>query len=542
MVGIKTIKANQIFLLINTKLWKPVLELKDQKFLKYKYLISPSKPESVEGGGFPFIYIEGDDNHVKYVKIGSGIIRPTPIFYKCESGVVYVTDNIYNLLNKDVKFDLRSFMEFLSFGYVLSNRTLLKNIYTLEAGQILEYKNGALRIFDQNIYDFVPVVNFGNRELLDKLWDISLQTFRELISSIKGTIVVPLSSGFDSRFVVAMLKLLKCKNVICINYGIKRSYETLTSKKAAEKLGYEWHFIEYSNHNLQSLFKSKEFLDYVKKTSQYQVTPNIQEFLSSYILREKYDHHKNLTFMPGHTGDFISGGHINKYVVRASDLKEVAESIIRKHLLRNYPGPRESLMDVIAYLSGYLRRTGGKLVSYQLYEIFDWRERQSKYIISSTKPYEHFGFTWSVPLWSKRFFDFWSSVPLNFKYDKKLYNQFLAEYIFAPLGIDFEKNSKQIYRSLNITRRFIGDILGRTTNRYRYVNPCGLDTLFPYIMQYSKIHHPRSFRELNFIKKHYGIEGYVEPAAYMNDLTATLIINDLEQYSKRNITELLHEN
>jgi len=160
----------------------------------------------------------------------------------------------------------------------------------------------------------------------------------------------------------------------------------------AETLGYEWHFIEYSNDRFLKVFKSKEFLDYIKMVHGYHTTPNIQEFLSTSLLKEEYGD-KDFTFIPGHTGDFISGGHITKRALSASNVKDIAEAILRRHYeLRHWPYPKKLAKDLILYLNNLLGKVKSGLAPYQLYEIFDWRERQSKYIANTSKAYEYFHF------------------------------------------------------------------------------------------------------------------------------------------------------
>jgi asparagine synthase (glutamine-hydrolysing) len=326
-----------------------------------------------------------------------------------------------------------------------------------------------------------------------------------------------------------MFKFLGFKDVICINYGVKGNYETPISKMVADRLGYEWLFIEYSKERFIQLFHSDEFAKYIRTVHKYHVAPNIQEFLSTFTLKEKFSG-KNLIFIPGHTGDFISGGHITKKVLFAVGVKDVAEAILQKHYygLRGLPYPLQVINDVILYLNDYLKKSGNGLTAYQLYEIFDWRERQSKYISSFNKVYEYFNFRWSTPLWDKRFVDFWSTVPLKLKYNKKLYREFLAEYVFAPLGIDFDKKAQKAYVLLNFARTVVGNLLGEV-GFIRKANPCGFDTALPYLTRFCQRNYSRSFSSLCYIKEFYGIRGYNEPAVYVADFTGTLMLEDLNK-------------
>ncbi|MEM2507441.1 MAG: asparagine synthase C-terminal domain-containing protein [Nitrososphaeria archaeon] len=509
---------------MNEKLWKTIISFKNYKILGYRFLIYPNEQETIKKAGLPLILIYKDNSF----KIEAGVVRSAPLFYKIEKDTVYVSDDVNKLIRNEVEYDLLSFMEFLSLGYVLSNRTLLTNIYTLQAGEILEYRNGTLKIYDKFLYDTSSILHdVDKKTLLEALWEIINSIFINLRRGVNGKrIVVPLSSGIDSRFIAAMLKLNGFEDVLCINYGIKGNYETSVSKKVADKLGYEWLFIEYSPQRLVQLFKSENFVDYIKMVHNFHTTPNIQEFLSTLFIKEEYGD-EDFLFIPGHTGDFISGGHITKQVLAASNIKSVADAILKRHYeLRYWPPPKKLEEDLIKYLKCVLQKVG-PLASYQLYEIFDWRERQSKYIINTSKAYEFFGFQWHTPLWDKRFVDFWSSIPLRFKYNKKLYKDFLAEYIFGPLGIDFEKNKERAYVIPNVIRHFIGNFLGKI-GLIKKPNPCGFDRTLSYLAQQSKNCYARSVSHLHHIKKHLGIRGHKFAVSYVTDFAATVALNTLD--------------
>jgi asparagine synthase (glutamine-hydrolysing) len=524
-------KVSRIVLSLDRNLWKIRSRSSDGALLVYRFLCNPLQ-ETVKSESLPFVFLCED---LRYIKISSGIIRQAPIFYKVENGVAYITDDPNRLIAKNIKLNLRSLMEFLSFGYVLSNRTLLEGIYTLQAGEVLEFKDETLKIYDNFLYDALPISNLNKKELKERLWTITVLVFKDLLKQVKGkTVVVPLSSGLDSRFIVSMFKFLGFNDVICINYGVKGNYETPISKMVADRLGYEWLFIEYSKDRFIQLFQSNDFANYIRTVHAYHVTPNIQEFLSTSFLKEKFGD-KDLIFIPGHTGDFISGGHITKRVLSAVSVEDVAEAILQKHYmgLRGFPYSLQVTNDVVLYLNDYLKKSSNILTAYQLYEIFDWRERQSKYVSSFNKVYEYFNFSWSIPLWDKRFFDFWSAVPLKLKYNKKLYREFLAEYVFAPLGIDFEKRAQKAYALPNFARMVVGNLL-EEAGFIKKVNPCGFDTALPYLTRFCQRNYSKSFSSLCYIKESYGIRGYNEPAVHVTDFTGTLILDDLNKITGGN--------
>lgn len=76
-------------------------------------------------------------------------------------------------------------------------------------------------------------------------------------------IVVPLSGGLDSRTIVYYLKKLGCKNVICLSYGRKSSFEVKISKQVAERLGYKWILCEYTAQKWKDLYSSADYNNFL---------------------------------------------------------------------------------------------------------------------------------------------------------------------------------------------------------------------------------------------------------------------------------------
>jgi asparagine synthase (glutamine-hydrolysing) len=69
-----------------------------------------------------------------------------------------------------------------------------------------------------------------------------------------------------------------------------------------------------------------------------------------------------------------------------------------------------------------------------IYECWDWRERQSKYIINSVRTYEFFGFDWWLPLWDKEFVEFWCRVPLLVRKERLWYNEVVSKIYESQAG------------------------------------------------------------------------------------------------------------
>src|SRR5690606_13164563 len=52
------------------------------------------------------------------------------------------------------------------------------------------------------------------------------------------------------------------------------------------------------------------------------------------------------------------------------------------------------------------------------YELWDWQERQAKYIANSVRVYEFYKCDWWLPLWDMEFTEFWRDVPLTLRRER----------------------------------------------------------------------------------------------------------------------------
>ena len=85
----------------------------------------------------------------------------------------------------------------------------------------------------------------------------------KLIESCKNKqIAIPLSAGYDSRFIISGLKQYGFRNIIAFSYGRKYNREAQIARIIAESLKVPWHYIPYTNKKLKAIRSSKQYKDY----------------------------------------------------------------------------------------------------------------------------------------------------------------------------------------------------------------------------------------------------------------------------------------
>ena len=160
--------------------------------------------------------------------------------------------------------------------------------------------------------------------------------------------------------------------------------------------------------------------------------------MDEWIAVRELKHNKSIpedaVFVPGHTGDFISGGHLQyvfgekKTVVTKQDL---VHSILKKHYSLwtkklNKPEIKNYLLNKLSKFFESLPIESEQDIA-DAYECWEWQERQVKFIINSVRAYDFWGYEWRVPLWDLEIMDFWSAVPRELKLGKELYLSYLKE-------------------------------------------------------------------------------------------------------------------
>lgn len=375
-------------------------------------------------------------------------VRSYPLFYKeGDSNDVCVLDEI----NKQEIIDKKSLVkdsiiEFVSAGYTISNKTLIEGYYNLLAGQYLKIEKGKISVgfhssyYHQYSYDYSQEQHFKNLNLIsEKVFD------RIKKVTLGKTIVIPLSGGYDSRYIAASLKKIGIDDVICYTYGRRNSFEVETSRKVAEKLGYDWHFVEYNEEEWKNILESKSFDLYNKYASNYTSLPTKHEFFAIQTLKANSVLPANSVFIPGFSGDMLGGSLLPQSYFFGNE-KILLNTKIEDYIYNKYfSNPFTQKKVIKERLLTILREsilkhqfdTPDEFASY--FEEWFLHHRIGKHVNNALRVYEFFGYTWMIPLWDRELVDYWNQVPNKERNQNTLYNKYLLEDLFKPLKIGFIK-------------------------------------------------------------------------------------------------------
>lgn len=394
--------------------------------------------------------VRANGNFAVVIKISDGVvlgvdhISSYPLFFKHALNGIEISNEVQHLnCDKEISQDNdRSIREFLSASFLTEGRTLLNDVWQVEAGECVFVSSSGDHSFSRHAYhSFVP------KKYMDELSESELLATSESVSEAVSSrllkvvgdrqVVIPLSGGLDSRYVAAMLKKKGKKDVVCFSYGRKGNSEATISKRVAEELGYRWYFVDYSENTwgiLGTAFGKK----YMLNAGQFATTAHIQDFPAVKYLQDRKLISEDAIFVPGHSGDLLGGSHIPQWYQedKKYTLSDLRAFIVEKHYSRNsvfvddldfnqiiFPNLEKQVLNARDFLA--------------LGEDWNVKNRQAKYIVNSIRVYDFFGYSWYLPLFDKDLCDFWFAVPPPYRLNKALYIRFLEQSIFRHLRINF---------------------------------------------------------------------------------------------------------
>ncbi len=390
------------------------------------------------------------------VFIAADRTRSFPLFYKSECNRLLITDAAYEEA-LEASIDQVALEEFQCTGYVTGNCTFFNDIQQIQAGEYCWFSGEITRKF-YHVYARDKVIRLPFEDLKQELKQILHRVGQRLVKVLNGrTAVLPLSGGYDSRLIASLLHLNKYQKVICFTYGHPQDPEVKVSQRVAASLGFEWHFVEYSNQHLKQLMNVDELNSYISYCTNGMGAIFLQDFYAVKRLCQNGIIPPDGVFVPGHTGDFISGGHL----ISGLDNANLIENILKRHYALKASVPHQ--------FSDRVKRSLLQIEAYENFDNWNLKERQSKFIINSNRAYEFFGHQHLIPLWDKELVLFFQNIELQYKLGRVLYDPVIFESFFDTLHIGFRSALKPVFiRKLSGAYRRIYRRLYRDNYNFKF--------------------------------------------------------------------------
>lgn len=415
--------------------------LKDDSLASYVAGAFERLPERVAGLHGEYAIVLYDKERPGHCAAAVDLIRSIPVFYGSQKDRFYLGDTADFIAKATggAPNDSLAGLEYLMQGMTTGSGTLVPTVRQLRAGECLVLEGGEVRLYRRSPYaGAVPTGEGSLAQFVDEAIALLEQTFERIVESVGDRpIAIPLSGGLDSRLVAFMLARQGRRDVLCFSYGNRRSFESRTSARVAEQLGFPWAFIDYSPRLWQAWYHTLPYQVYRMDASQLHTIEHEQDWPAVLGLQIAGRIPRDTVVMPGHSGDLLAGSHLPEEVFAADGPFDPVEWIWRKYYRL---WPQDALSpDYVAALKdrireaipGYHSPATAREAAF-MFEMYGWQERQAKMIVNSVRGYESHNLDWRIPLWHGPFAEFWLRVPLALRRDKLLYREVLRR-LMGPL-------------------------------------------------------------------------------------------------------------
>ncbi len=372
--------------------------------------------------------------------VGVDRVRSIPLFYAEHDGTLYLSDSAewlrQQLQIKTLQPDARQ--EFLLTGFVSGNRTLLPSVRQAQAGEVVliesaeaSWKYTPLRYY---LFRSLPPASLSEAEFDETLSRVVFECIERLTRWAAGRpIVVPLSGGADSRLIVTALRYLNYSPLLAFSYGAAGSRDPKRSSQVAQALGVPWQYVGYSRRLWDAYWNTETRRRYCLWASNWSAMPHTQDWIAVQELRRTGFLAHDAVLVPGHSADFVAGSHIPAtfFEPRGFASAEVAAAIWEKHCSPPYRPPvRTRYLEQIQRML-HIEGEIPQQEAVDAFEQWDWQERQAKYIVNSVRLYEFWGYSWWLPLWDNPFVEFWQRTPLEQRFGRRRYLEFVQYFTRA---------------------------------------------------------------------------------------------------------------
>ncbi len=382
--------------------------------------------------------------HSDTIFTASDTTRMFPLFYTFKDKDLLISDDIIFLKNKlnITEINKQSANEFLAASHTLGNRTLLENVFQLQSNEYIIFNKNEIKkqafFFS---YSTIKVNENSYTQQKEQAIEVFENAFNRMIKSLNNRhVALPLSGGYDSRFIATMLKKHNYENVTCFTYGRKNNLEIENSRKTAEKLNYKWVFVEYNSNLFNNYTNTNIFKEYAHFVGKASSMPLLQEYFAVKFLKDNKLIPQDSVFIPGHSGDLLGGSQLVKVVNEDLQISDISILILKKKFFLyklTKSKKKETQKRIRKSLCNFNKDYKHSFV-YSVFEDYDIKEKIAKFIFNSSSVYNFFDYEHRFPFGDTELLKFFKDVPFKYKKMKLLYDDVLKNIYFKPFDLNFE--------------------------------------------------------------------------------------------------------
>lgn len=432
---------SEIFL--NKKKYNYIFKTSDKK--SYKFDIRDLVKKIILNNNFKKILINLDLNFYLIVWSADYLfcvvdnISSFQLVYEIENQIIKISDQIKQTEYK--KFKKNELIEKLIFnsGYSLGNRTLLDKVKLFMPGEYMVYENNIIKFnnyYKTNFcYSHIKSKDINFLEIINKLFlDLKKKYYSR-------NIIIPLSAGIDSRFILSTLKYFNFKNIKIFTHYYLNRRDYVVAKEISKYLDYPIEYVSLKPSETKKIYRSNKFNSYLNYKNTGNSINNHGDFISiEKLIQQNYINLETDIIMNGQSGDFITGNHIPQFLFEKEDkniehmLEKTLDYIIFKHYnLWSHKKITQDQKLIKNYVKkNYFNNISSKEEIISKYEYFEFENRQVKWVVGQQKVYDFLGLDSYLPLWSIKIVDYFTrNVCVLQRKNQTFYKEFLIKKNFA---------------------------------------------------------------------------------------------------------------
>lgn len=183
----------------------------------------------------------------KTIKILGDPLGTRSVFYFVTPGVFIISTDMKLLklstqaLDIHLEQDVLALYEIVAFGFILSRRTIFKNVFRLLPGEVLDIQVSK-GVFEYNLsryWNMVPIdTSSEKREVILKLLKYLINQLNTLCKEASETkIAIPISGGIDSSLLLLLASKAKgCNQIRAVHVNFENPRELLLSRYISVKV------------------------------------------------------------------------------------------------------------------------------------------------------------------------------------------------------------------------------------------------------------------------------------------------------------------
>ena len=376
------------------------------------------------------------------IEVGIDRFGTIPIYYSLGNNGLIVSDDFWKVTNhiSSIDYNPDAVLSMVYLGYVAGYETLLTGIneFPQAATHRISFVNNNPSISSKRYWmlSYRTDSRLTPKELRDKLAQIYDNVFTrhcEAITDRGWDLHIPLSGGLDSRLIAGMFSR---KNIPlqAFSYGPSGNMETKYASQIADILGIPLRFIPIDNPKLIEPTLVQALSKRISMKGRFSIGLGAQLSLDKYGRKDIY--------IPGHTGDQLTGKWLSRPALRVGTELQAIQQLINMYIIPVFDDMGAELLPGI-WNDGVKTKLIAKDWKFSIDDPigslarWNFENRQRRMSISELQIYDQFGH-WMLPYYDYELFDFFSDLPIEQRYQQRLFIDTLIHNIFvddlAPLA------------------------------------------------------------------------------------------------------------